>query len=274
MNRQYLYFILVLCLFSLPLQAQKTGVSLSGGAALGYAHLGFLQAMDEAGIRPDCICGTSMGAIMGMFYAAGYKPQEIKEIAKKEHMDRIYGLSRFSLKHKGGLLNTRHIEKILRKYIPHNNFDSLPIRFYCCTSDMNHLKAIYKGSGDSLISYVVASAAVPGIFAPIQIDGAYCMDGGIHDNLPALPLIAEQCEVRIASLLLTEQASDNKKLKNLWMHAYSYSGYATGLAQLDKFTDIVRIDPGGYWLTDFRKIEELYDIGYRTGKAYFESHRK
>ena len=70
-------------------KAQKVGVALSGGAALGYAHLGVLQAMEEAGIRPECVSGTSMGAVMGMMYAAGYKPQEIKEIIKKEHFDHL-----------------------------------------------------------------------------------------------------------------------------------------------------------------------------------------
>lgn len=274
MNKKLLLFLCTVIGCALPLQAQKTGISLSGGAALGYAHLGFLQAMDEAGIRPDCICGTSMGAVMGMMYAAGYKPQEIKEIVKKEHMDRIGGLFRFNLKHKGGLISTRHLEKTLRKYVPHDNFDSLEIRFYCCTSDMNHLKAVYRGYGDSLIRYVLASAAMPGIFAPIRLNGAYCVDGGVHDNLPVQPLLDEGCDVRIASFLLIEQPSDDKKVKDLWMHAYSYCTFSTALSQLEKFTDIVSIDPGDYWLTDFRKIDELYETGYRTGKQYIENHRR
>lgn len=257
-------------LCALPLQAQKTGISLSGGAALGYAHLGFLQAMDEAGIRPDCICGTSMGAVMGMMYAAGYKPQEIKEIVKKEHMDRIGGLFRFNLKHKGGLVSSRHLEKTLRKYIPHDCFDSLPLRFCCCTFDMNRLEAVYRGKGDSLIPYVLASAAMPGVFAPVRLGGAYCVDGGVHDNLPVQPLLDAGCEVRIASFLLIEQPSDDRKVKDIWMHAYSYCTFSTALPRLEKFTDVVSINPGRLWLTDFRKIDELYGIGYRAGKAYFE----
>ena len=66
--------------------SQKVGVSLAGGAALGYAHLGFLQAMDEAGIKPDCIVGTSMGAIVGMLYAAGNSPEEILQYIKDEEL--------------------------------------------------------------------------------------------------------------------------------------------------------------------------------------------
>ena len=107
----------------------KVGISLSGGAALGYAHIGFLQAMDEAGIRPDCIAGTSMGAIIGMMYAAGYAPREILQIVRKEHMNRLSGIYHFELRHKGGLMSTRHLQKVLSAYVPHNHFDSLPIRF-------------------------------------------------------------------------------------------------------------------------------------------------
>lgn len=269
MNRRLYLFLFAVMLCAAPVQAQKTGISLSGGAALGYAHLGFLQAMDEAGIQADCICGTSMGAIMGMMYAAGYRPQEIKEIIKKEHMDRIGGLIRPGLKHKGGLISTRHLEKTLLKYVPHNSFDSLKTRFYCCSFDMNHLKAVYRGSGDSLVLHVLASAAMPGIFAPIQLDGAYCVDGGLHDNLPVQPLLDEGCSVRIASYLLIEQASENKKVKDLWLHAYSYCTFSTAFPQLDRFTDIVSIDPGNVWLTDFKKIDELFEAGYRAGKQYF-----
>ena len=60
----------------------KLGVALCGGSAKGYVHLGFLQALEEAGVKVDCISGTSMGAIMGMFYAAGYTPLEIVDIVK------------------------------------------------------------------------------------------------------------------------------------------------------------------------------------------------
>ena len=65
---------------------KQLGVALCGGSAFGYAHLGFLQALDEAGVEVDRISGTSMGAIVGMFYAAGYSPREIVNIIKQERM--------------------------------------------------------------------------------------------------------------------------------------------------------------------------------------------
>ncbi|MBO4773163.1 MAG: patatin-like phospholipase family protein, partial [Bacteroidales bacterium] len=168
-------------------KAQKVGVALSGGAALGYAHLGVLQAMEEAGIRPECVSGTSMGAVMGMMYAAGYKPQEIKEIIKKEHFDHLWGLFGPSLPRRGGVIPMERIRKVLLKYVPHDCFDSLPIRFYTCSYDITNLRPLYCGNGNSLVAHVLASAAIPGVFVPQRIDSSWHVDGGVdgHDVFAA-----------------------------------------------------------------------------------------
>ena len=275
-----LLFMVTLQLFALHAGAQetvqeapagtaKTGISLCGGAALGYAHLGFLQAMEEAGIRPDCIVGTSMGAIMGMMYAAGYKPQEIKEIVKKEHFDRLWGLVPLSVPRRGGLIPMTRIRRVLLKYVPHDSFDSLSIRFYCCTFDVNRLQPVYMGKGDSLVRYVCASAAIPTLFSPIRINGNYCVDGGVCDNLPVRPLLEEGCDVRIGVNLLLEKPGRPMLAETIGLHALSYCVFATSQSSLEQLTGVVTIDPGEYWMTDFNKVDELYEIGYQAGKRYF-----
>lgn len=250
-------------------KAQKVGVALSGGAALGYAHLGVLQAMEEAGIRPECVSGTSMGAVMGMMYAAGYKPQEIKEIVKKEHFDRLLGLVPLSVPRRGGLIPMTRIRRVLLKYVPHDSFDSLAIRFYCCTFDVNRLQPVYMGRGDSLVQYVCASAAIPTLFSPIRINGSYCVDGGVCDNLPVRPLLDEGCDVRIGVNLLLEKPGRPMLAETIGLHALSYSIFATSQSSLEQLTGVVTIDPGEYWMTDFNKVDELYEIGYQAGKRYF-----
>lgn len=247
----------------------KIGLSLAGGAALGYAHIGFLQAMEEAGIQPDCIVGTSMGAIMGMMYAAGYHPQQIKQIVKDEHMDRLTRLALPGIPKPGGLINTDRIQKILLKYVSHNSFDRLKTQYYCCSSNMNTLQPVYRGHGDQLVQYVMASAAMPAIFAPVSINGVYFVDGGVHDNLPIQPLLDEKCNIRIASQLVIEKPGRVKNPLLVWLHAFSYCSYATSFHNLEKFTDVVYIDPGIYWLEDFKHIDALYEIGYNAGKEYF-----
>lgn len=266
--------VLILLCCTLGVQAQKVGFSLAGGAALGYAHLGFLQAMDEADIKPDCIVGTSMGAIMGMMYAAGYSPLEIKQIIKDEHMDQLLHLARPGKNHKGGLISTQAIQEVLLKYVPHDNFDSLKTQFYCCTFNMDSLEPVYKGHDTNLVKYVMASASMPFIFAPQMIDSSYYVDGGIHDNQPIKPLLDEGCTRRIASFLVLEKPGKYKNVHTLWMHAYSYSTYLTAFRNLDQFTDVITIDPGDLWLQDFKAVDKLYDIGYKAGKEYLKGKRQ
>ncbi len=262
-------FIILLITIPMIMCAQKTGISLSGGAALGYAHIGFLQAMDEAGVKPDCISGTSMGAIMGMMYCAGYTPQEIKQIVKNERMDELVVLARPGLHHRGGLVGTEKIQQVLLKYVPHNSFDSLKIPFYCCTVNMNTLELIYRGKGDQLVQYVMASAAVPAVFAPVTIDGDYYVDGGVLCNLPVQPLLEEACDKRIAVNLRLVKPMNNLKARNIWNRAFMFSIYATSFRTLTMFTDTVEIDPGTCRMYDFNRLDDLCEIGYRTGRQHF-----
>ena len=250
---------------------KKIGISLSGGSALGYAHLGFLQAMEESGIQPDCVVGTSMGAIIGMMYAAGYKPQQIKDIIRKEKMDSLIRLVFPNTPKLGGLMGSSRIQKILKKYVPDNSFEALKTKFYCCVSNMDTLLPEYHGTGNQLVEYVMASASMPGVFAPMKIDGQYYVDGGIHDHQPVQPLLDENCDVRMASLLQLVKPG-RKKVSLIWMYAFLYCSYNTYQHNTKDFTDIITIDPGKYWLSDFKALDALYNIGYKAGKKYFSEH--
>lgn len=272
--KRLLHFIVVVMMIlgTQTAHAQKIGVSLAGGAALGYAHLGFLQAMDEAGIKPDCVAGTSMGAIIGMLYAAGYSPEDIMQFIKDEEMDRLAGVVIFGWHKKGGLIGTEHIQKTLLKYVPHNSFDSLKCRFYCCTFNVDSLHPVYKGTGGDLVKYVMASSAVPIVFSPVWIDNCPHVDGGVYDNLPIQPLLDEQCDIRIGSLLLLEKPQAKRDVVSLWLRSVFSIPYMNSLQHVDQFTDIIKIDPQDYWLIDFKYVDDLYQIGYETGKEYFNTH--
>ena len=247
----------------------KIGISLSGGAAIGYAHLGLLQAAEEAGFKPDCVAGTSMGAIMGMMYAAGYSPLQIRQIIKDEKMDNLFHVAFPSVPKPGGFVSTSRIQRILKKYVPDNSFESLKTKFYCCASNMETLQAEYHCSGDQLVQCVMASAAIPGIFAPVKVNGTYLLDGGIQDHLPVKPLIDEGCDVRIGSCLLIEKPG-KKKLYQLWIHAALYASFSTCQRTIGQFTDVIMVDPGKYRLSDFKALDALYDIGYKAGKEHFD----
>ena len=94
------------------------GITFSGGSARGYAHIGVLKALTEHQLKPDIISGTSMGAVVGVLYAAGYNPDKIREILIKETFSKVTGFS-----WRGpGLLNMTKLKVVMKEYIPEDDF--------------------------------------------------------------------------------------------------------------------------------------------------------
>lgn len=245
------------------------GVALCGGSAFGYAHLGFLQALDEAGVRIDRLSGTSMGAIVGMFYAAGYSPRAIVDIIKEERMLKKTRIFRLNFKHDGGLADYDRMRGMMAKYVPHNCFDSLKIPFYCCVADMNHLRPVYVSTGDKLKEYVSASASVPRVFAPVMIDSVYYVDGYIFNNLPVEPLIEAGCNVTIGLYIqrdtVIERIDDPGIIAS---RAFNVNSNLCTLDHVPLCTHGVAIKVGELGKLDFDKIDEFFDYGYRAGKEF------
>ncbi|MCF6360844.1 MAG: patatin-like phospholipase family protein [Cyclobacteriaceae bacterium] len=158
------------------------GIALSGGGARGISHLGVLKAFDENDIKPDVISGTSAGAIIGGFYAAGYAPDDILKIIIKTNMLSIFKPA-FSWK---GLLSMDSLEKILRNNLP-PTFEDLGIPLIVAATDIEGGKTTYFEQG-GLYKAILASSCLPVLFNPIEIDNVKYIDGGILNNLPVEPL--------------------------------------------------------------------------------------
>ncbi len=173
----------------------KTGLVLSGGGARGFAHLGLIQALNEAGIFPDVISGTSAGAIVGVLYADGHTPGEILKLLNSgSRLD----FMRPALPREG-LLQINGIIKILQSSLRAKTFEELKIKLYVSATDLNNGKSVYFSEGD-LINPVIASASIPVLFQPVVIDKIQYVDGGVMDNLPVKP-IEKQCEKIIGSFV-------------------------------------------------------------------------
>lgn len=164
---------------------KKIGMALSGGGARGIAHLGILKALAEFGIKPDIISGTSAGGIVGGFYAAGYKPEEILEITKHADFFNI-----FALKFHMGIFSMNAFEKIYLRHIPHNSFEGLNIPLYVAATDIRRGETVYFSSGELAIA-LMATSCVPVAFQPVEYQGTEFLDGGILNNLPVEPLIGK-----------------------------------------------------------------------------------
>ncbi len=253
----------------------QLGVALCGGSAFGYAHLGFLQALDEAGIRVDRVSGTSMGAIVGMFYAAGYSPREIVNIIKKERMLKKTNIFRLNFKNDGGLADYGRMRGMMAKYIPYNSFDSLKIPFHCCVADMNHLRPVYVSTGGNLREFVSASASVPRVFAPVMIDSVYYVDGYIFNNLPVEPLIEAGCNVTIGLYIqrdtVMERIDDPSIIAS---RAFAVNSNLCTLDHVPLCTYGIAIKVGDLGKLEFDKIDEFFEYGYKAGKEFLEGLEK
>lgn len=155
------------------------GFALGAGGARGVAHVGFLQAMEENGIRPDYITGCSMGSIVGAAYAAGVPLEYIQRAAT--------GLRLFDLiaptRKRGGLFETKKMRRILTHYIGDVSFEELKIPFHCVAVDMI-TQSLVEFSEGSVLDAIVASSSIPSLFLPTEKSGMRLIDGGILERVP------------------------------------------------------------------------------------------
>ncbi len=243
----------------------RVGITLSGGGARGFAHIGVLKALEEAGVQPDVIFGTSAGAIIGVLYAQGYAPDEIKEIAMASN---IYKVFRLVLPRRG-LSNQDYILRQLREHVPSNSFEGLKRKFYVGVTNLNAGKHEIWDRGP-LHDLVIASSAVPGIFQPIEINGSYYVDGGVMNNMPADP-IRSHCDFLIASNVVTKMEKSTNQLsglKSILARTFEISLWYRSRLNYES-CDLI-IEPDGlhdYHIFNFGKAREIVDLGYKAGKA-------
>jgi NTE family protein len=162
---------------------KKSGIALAlgGGAARGWAHIGVLRALDEAGIEINMIAGTSIGALVGGCYLAG-KLDELEEFARSLTKRRIFGLLDF---HFGGngLLGGMKLDARMQQHINGMRFEDLPKPLVCVATEIRTGHEIWLSSG-ALITAMRASYALPGVFEPVTANKRVLVDGALVNPVP------------------------------------------------------------------------------------------
>lgn len=150
---------------------KKVGLALSGGGARGLAHIGVLEALEQAGIRVDCIAGASMGGIIGALYAAGMSPHDLHLAAvSKSRFSELIRLADFSGLRRG-LFEGNRIRAMMSQWLGENRtFKDLKIPLALSAVDLQTSKEITITEGD-LLQAVMATSAFPGVFPPVQYNG-------------------------------------------------------------------------------------------------------
>ncbi|KUJ96750.1 MAG: Putative NTE family protein RssA [Desulfonauticus sp. 38_4375] len=159
----------------------KTGIALGAGAAKGWAHIGILETLEEAGISFDYVAGTSIGALVGAVYAAGALKEFKQDILEMDWKKVLFMLD--LVFPRNGLLDGKKVISFLKKYLPQENIEDLPVPFAAVSTDIYTGKEIVFTRGN-LIEAVRASIAVPAIFTPVVKDKMCLVDGGLVNPLP------------------------------------------------------------------------------------------
>lgn len=159
----------------------KIGLALGGGVAKGWAHIGVIHAMREAGIEPDFIAGTSIGALVGGAYLSG-NLETLEAWARGLNKRRILGYLDLTLGGSGFIGGARLV-KLMEKYFGHMNIEDLGGRFIVVTAELATAHEIWLREG-SLVQAIRASYALPGVFAPIKINDRWLIDGALVNPVP------------------------------------------------------------------------------------------
>ena len=161
--------------------ADKVGLALGSGSARGWAHIGVFRALAEAGIRVDCVAGTSVGALVGAVFASG-KLDALEEVVLGLDWKQIACFFDVVFP-KSGLIDGKKVADFVRSHMREENIEDLPIPFGAVATDLATGHEVVAQSGD-VIEAIRASISVPGIFTPVRKDGTVLVDGGLVNPVP------------------------------------------------------------------------------------------
>ncbi|MEG0949904.1 MAG: patatin-like phospholipase family protein [Bacteroidales bacterium] len=245
----------------------KLGLALSGGGAKGFAHCGALQAMEEFGLKPEIIAGTSAGAIVGALYAAGNRPVDISRMFMGKEFTNFVKI----LIPKAGFFDHSPFEEFLLQYLHAERFEELQIPLYVVASDLDHGRSVVFSEGE-LGKCLLASCSVPVIFNPVEIDGVHYVDGGIFRNFPVSP-IRELCEEVIGINVSPLISSDYKQnMIQIAQRSYHFMFKANTFEDKELCDILVEVEEAQQYSTfDLENIHQIFQIGYQDTVRVLET---
>jgi NTE family protein len=281
----------------LPKDRPVIGLALGGGGALAMSEIGVLQWFEEHRIPVDVIAGTSMGSILAALYSTGHTPDDMSHIMTEDSVNNVFRIEQaysalnfrrredsrdipnaitVGLKHgaafRNSLLTDTGLNELLDKeflrYNDQTDFNTLPIPFRCQATDLNAAKTVTFSRG-SLQDAVRASASIPGIFRPFELDGHEFVDGAILENLPTPDVKAMNADVILAVSLPLQPVGkgDLNSILGVLQRAFAV-GIENNEARNRKLANVVVMpDISGFTESDYLKTKELAARGYAAAEA-------
>lgn len=247
-------------------QQKKIGLVLSGGGARGIAHIGVLKALDEKGISPDILSGTSAGAIAASLYCHGYRPDDMLRIIKEVPYIRSLRSGLFRM----GLISSKAMHNVLKTYLVNDDFSKLKKPLFVCMAHIRSGRAVFVSSG-SVVDAVTASSAVPVIMTPVVMDGEMYVDGGVANNFPIEPL-ESLCNpilgVSVNSISEDKEINSLRKVGERTFMIAIYEHSKPRMARCDWLVEPKELSK--YGLFDVKKADAIFQIGYEAALKKIE----
>ncbi len=274
----------------------KIGLSLSGGGAKGFTHVGVLKVLDSLGVKIDYISGTSMGAIVGGLYASGYTGKDIEKIVmdtdfyslitdpKTRQETSFFSKSvdkyLFTVPLKNGKItlpssistgqrNVYLLKELLRNVSNIDDFSKLPIPFMCIATNIETGQMTVFEKGD-LVSSIMASSAFPSLLEPVKIGDSIYVDGAMTVNFPSKPLKEKGIDIVIGVDLNQPLANrDNLNSVIAIMNQIIDISIKKETINQYKYTDInIKPDLTGITATSYDNKRQILDSGYVEALKY------
>ena len=251
------------------------GLALGAGGSRGVAHIGFLRALEEAGIKPDYIVGSSMGSVIGGAYAAGVSVDYMEDVACNLRLLDLITPS----KQKGGVIGNTKMRGLICKHIGDITFEDLKLPFRCVAVDMIRQEVVEFSQG-SVVDAIVASSTIPAIFPPILQDGKRLIDGGVLERVPAMRVKKLGADVVVAVDVLGWRKAKEKVPGAIGVSLETFDVMDNYCTKIYREKHKKHID---FWLEPdlgdmsqyaVKQLKEACEKGYELGKANVDAIKK
>lgn len=250
--------------------SKTLGVALGSGGSRGIAHIGFLCALEDEGIKPDFIAGSSIGAVVGGCYASGTPAYQLKEIAlklrRRDLLDPTIALSKM------GLLRSKKVRDLLLQYLGNAKIEDFEIPFKCVASDLysGHIHIFDRGEAAIAIQ---ASSAIPAVFRPVRFNDKLLVDGGCLCRIPVRTVKEMGADVVVGVDVLkncAEPVDDVKNIVSVVVRAFEIMDQRITDINRELERDIcdVLIEPALDGVSQYaiRDFDRIFDEGYAVAR--------
>lgn len=248
-----------------PPGTKKFALVLGSGAARGFAHIGVIKAFEEAGVRPDLIVGTSAGALVGAFAAAGISPAQMEETALRVRDIEIVD---FETGSKRGMVVGDSLQRFVNLAVRSRSIESLQTPFAAIATQLRTGEMAMLQRGDLGLA-VRASCSVPGVFIPAKIGEVEYVDGALVSPVPVRA--ARQLGAELVVAVDVGSATMNANPLGTYeqvMHAFEIMGRSLAGLESEQADVMIRPDTRSIPSTDFSSRGALISIGYSVGKRF------